>query len=675
MMTLRYPSEWITKVEEALGLLAEKPWALFLVLVCVNTLALPYAGITHDARLYSVQVLNHVEDGSYADDLFFRYGSQDEYSLFSRLAAPLVRGLGLSAAFFIIYLLSKSLLFYGMMRLVQALVPNRAAVALSLIYCMAIGIHVGGHHVLNVQENFVTPRTLACALVLIGLDLLLRQRPAESFGVIALAGAVHPLMAFGGVLIWAGFHFWKYLGGKAFIGATLGICLLATVVLAIEPLGKRCFGAMDDSWRQTIMHASAFNFPSQWSNGDWGYLAFQLVALAAAIWRVRVNADKTRFLIVLMIVTFAAALGAILAEQLPYALLLQGQPYRALWLLAFVHLALATWLCIEYSRHSSMILQLAGCALLAYLCCVNALLDEFVLTVLLFPLLALVFRGLDREPRHADWFVQSLQGSLVLGGVGWVVYKLLLLAGGLGELLAVYPEHRDVLEIVLLNLGPIVFVGGACWVLVRLRPGGWDRPAFGAAAACSCLGLQVIFFALPDIDLYREHCTRHRGDLRAVHALIHRDGAADRLPTVYCNLGCLDYVWIDLRAQSYFDWWQAGNFMFRRDMALEGQRRARMVAPFELARFHKMKNQMSAGHKASVGRFFQTDFDRGPIRKDEVARLCQEPGLDYLVLDEQVDGLEAVAVGRLYVYSCSEVRVALRLLIVEANDRVASRGR
>src|ERR1700722_13580752 len=146
---------------DALARLAAKPWALFLVLLALNTIAQPYAGITHDARLYSVQVLNRVENGAYADDLFFRYGSQDDYSLFSRLAAPLASLVGLSSAFFVLYLVGKSLLIFGMMRLVQTLVPNAAAATLALFYCMVFPIHYGGHHVLFVQENFVTPRMLA----------------------------------------------------------------------------------------------------------------------------------------------------------------------------------------------------------------------------------------------------------------------------------------------------------------------------------------------------------------------------------------------------------------------------------------------------------------------------------------------------------------------------------
>ena len=69
--------------------LMDRPWPLFFALLAVNAVALPYRGVIHDSQLYAVQVMNRVENGAYADDLFFRYGSQDKFSLFSVVAAPL----------------------------------------------------------------------------------------------------------------------------------------------------------------------------------------------------------------------------------------------------------------------------------------------------------------------------------------------------------------------------------------------------------------------------------------------------------------------------------------------------------------------------------------------------------------------------------------------------------
>src|SRR5580704_13550837 len=96
------PLTWSDRVCQAIGKLAAQPWSLLCVLLACNALARPYAGITHDARLYSAQVLNQLDPGTYGDDLFFRYGSQDQFSIFSQFAAPFVAILGLETAFFLL---------------------------------------------------------------------------------------------------------------------------------------------------------------------------------------------------------------------------------------------------------------------------------------------------------------------------------------------------------------------------------------------------------------------------------------------------------------------------------------------------------------------------------------------------------------------------------------------
>lgn len=674
MTTIRFPSAWIAKAHDAFAGLAEKPWTLFWLMLAVNTVALPYAGITHDARLYSVQVLNQVEDGAYADDLFFRYGSQDQYSLFSRLAAPLVRWLGLAPAFFVLYLISKSLLIFGMIRLVHTLVPNRTASTLALIYCMAITIPYSGHHILNVQEMFLTPRMPASALVLIGLDMLLRGRPMASFLVLAFALVLHPLMAFGGVLIWAGCCAWKYLGGRLFLGALITACILVSAILIYEPLGKRIFGEMDDPWRQTIRHASSFNFPSEWALSDWGNVLFHLTLIGIVIWKYRhADADKARFLIVLLAVTLGAVVGTMLAERLPYAMLLQGQPYRALWLASVLHFAFAFWLCAEWSQRPCIAFQWGGCALLGYLCCANGLRVELMFPLCLLPIVVIALRGLEREPRQPAWLLHSVQASLVLGAVAWVAYKYVLLLSHYGDLERRQPELIDVVEIFLGNLGPIMCIGAVAVGLVRLGPAGWRSPAFRWLSAGASLSLQICCFVLPATGWYQEHCTQYRADLYKMRAFLDQQRRPTQpLPTVYSNLGCLDYVWVDLHAKSYFDWWQAGGFMFRREMAVEGQRRACLVAPFEMARFGKWERELSEGDKEVVARLFQTEFNTASLSKTDLTRLCQEPDLDYVLIEQRFDGLSAVQHGRLYLYSCQKVRMAVGLPNPHAHDAIAA---
>ena len=47
----------------------------------------PYQGLIHDARLYTLQALNHLHPDLYSNDVFLKYGSQDSYTLFTPVYA------------------------------------------------------------------------------------------------------------------------------------------------------------------------------------------------------------------------------------------------------------------------------------------------------------------------------------------------------------------------------------------------------------------------------------------------------------------------------------------------------------------------------------------------------------------------------------------------------------
>src|SRR5262245_5227369 len=98
----------------ALKQLAPSPPSLLCLMLAANALAHPYRGLFHDARLYAAQIQERVEPGSLAGDLYLRYGSQDDYTLFSALMEPLVRAVGLEPAFFLGYLASKASFFWAL---------------------------------------------------------------------------------------------------------------------------------------------------------------------------------------------------------------------------------------------------------------------------------------------------------------------------------------------------------------------------------------------------------------------------------------------------------------------------------------------------------------------------------------------------------------------------------
>src|SRR5260370_27260761 len=76
---------WLTSASDEIRRLADRPWTLFLLLLAMNSVGRPCSITAHDARLYSLQALNQAQNGTYADDVFLSYGSQDHFTPFSRL--------------------------------------------------------------------------------------------------------------------------------------------------------------------------------------------------------------------------------------------------------------------------------------------------------------------------------------------------------------------------------------------------------------------------------------------------------------------------------------------------------------------------------------------------------------------------------------------------------------
>src|SRR5262245_39707386 len=125
---------WSAWLVPALHRVAQRPAALFAVLLGLNALKAPYGNIIHDARLYAFQVQNQLSDGAFGQDLFLRFGSQDQFTPFSRFAAPLAAALGIEGSFFLLFLLSQALLLLAIQRLTTALVDDAVAATTALIF-------------------------------------------------------------------------------------------------------------------------------------------------------------------------------------------------------------------------------------------------------------------------------------------------------------------------------------------------------------------------------------------------------------------------------------------------------------------------------------------------------------------------------------------------------------
>lgn len=664
---------WFDRVQLALHDLAERRGLLLLLLLALNALARPYAGVIHDAKLYAVQVLNLAEPGTFADDLFLRFGSQDDYTLFSRGAVPLVRLLGVESAFFLLYLVFNSLFLFGLQRLILALIRDRAAAVLALFYACVAPLPYGGMGIFVANEAFFTARLIACALVLHALADLLAHRFGRATVLLSVALLIHPLMAFGGVLVLAAYLGVTYLRAWMLTALLAGGALLVGAALSYEPVVAR-LGTVDPEWHAAILAITEYNFPLRWGPLDWLNTAACFIAASVAAFDLHCgDVRRERFAGALLLAGAIGLAGTITASLLPYALPFQGQPYRVLWILKAAQVGYAFEAIAQYRRAPGALKRLAALIPLLLLSVTHGIAPEFVLLALPVPIMALAFRIAYPGSDRATWLWWSGSRGIIVGAGAWAVYKCAVVSSRLGELRP-YLDGHDYPMQYLGNLGPVLWLVGVTWLLVRLREAGRLEQTLRWACPALALALQLPAFALPCLPGYREALTRDGADLAfAREYLAGRRAPGRSALTVYCNLGRVDRVWIDLHAQSYFDGLQLAGVMFQRRTALEGRRRARLVRAFEFERLRRDEFLMTESGKRACRLLFEGDFDEPAPDEADLARLCREPGLDYLVLTSPIAGLPAATNGHVHVYDCRAVRAALRLPEPETAPALAAR--
>jgi hypothetical protein len=639
------------------AVLARRPGVLLLVMLALNAVALGYAGFTHDARLYGVQVLNQVEPGSFADDLFFRFGSQDRYSVFSRAVAPAARVLGLPLTFFLLYLVGKTFFLWAVLRLLAAILPDPRLVVLSALFAAASTMPFGGYAIFCVNESFLTPRLFACALTLLALERMLGGRAGQALGLLFLAALLHPIMALAGFPVLA--LWWVSARLPARLSLTLaaatGLGLLG--VLLYRPLGYALFGRMDDAWLDEVRIGTVYNFPLLWEPGDWLGLALSLTAVCAGA--VALRREQPRLARLLAIVAYVGAGGMLattLASLAGYRLLFQAQPYRAVWLLAVLQMPVVLLLLARAWRSEREASRLAAVGLLTPLLLQSWSREELLLPALLLPVCALVTRGLDREPRSRCWLSAALLPSVVLGLLMWGVFRCGLVVH-FRERLGQHMNATAVWNLALGCLGPTAWALVALFAVTALsRQGHMRRPA--VVVAVVFVLASVGWFAAETLPAAKARFRRDNQDLEFVGAFLaaHSDGAK---PTVYWCTGEVDRIWLDLRAHSFYDRLQIQGVMFSRRTALEGRRRACVVRQFEVERLCREQETISPHWRRLLEKLYRLDFASARPTRDDLEALCREEGVDFAVLPHDFDGLYTASNGRVFIYDCKQVHAKL----------------
>lgn len=631
----------------------------------MNAISRPYSGITHDARLYSLQALNQAEDGAYADDVFLRYGSQDQFSLFSRIVGPIVAALGLRLTFFLFYLVFNTLIIVALFRLVRALIEDPLISTLALVYLVSAPLSYGACDIFMVHEQFFTPRIIGSALTLFALERLLRGHFATAIALLGAGTLMHPLMAFGGIMIATCFVACTYFSPRVFIGLFATALLLGALILGIPALGTFFFGSMDDHWHHLIRLAVGYNYHDSWPLKDWLNLAISFALPISACFYLYPlqpsagagdgeNSVRRRFLVAVTLAGAVGFLATVVAPLLSYALLFQAQPYRVLWILKALQVPLGFLLIARWSQSPVIYAKLAALALVGFFCVIHSDTQElFTITMAL--LISFLLSRMGNETAHAGWWWYAVARGFVLGAVGWMFYRW----GFFLTWREVYVANFDLTELVLLfRVSPILCIVALCGT-ARF----WETaPSFArlrSGAVAVALLTPISLFATGASPTFRRDHTRLGSDIAFVRDFIHERAATHgRYPNIYCSLGRPDLLWIDVQATSYFDILQTAGVMFQRATALEIDRRIALVNKFEMARQRERAIFVDDAQKLGLENLFKLSFDCPAPSQDDLVLLCREPGLDYVVIPQEFPDLYPATNGRIFVYECHKVRMA-----------------
>lgn len=558
-----------------------------------------YRGLDHDAHLYALQALNHLHPDLYSNDIFFRFGSQDSFTVFTAIYAPLVAWIGLDNTASLLTLASTALYFCGAWLVAKRLAgPSIAWLATGLL--IVCELYYGGFQVFKTAEEFLTARLPAEAIGLCAIAAWLSQRRALCVALLLFAALLHPLMAVPVIALIALLAVPRQKHRILFAAACIGYAVVVCVALA-APLGP--FRLVDDEWLSIIRLRSYYLFPTTWSLDGWNRTAVVVstLALGALIQGASTIAAVCR---AMLIICVTGVLLSLSTEIFPIQILLQGQSWRWLWLGGVIALIClpaiiqALWLEQRSARVSAVLLCSAW----------------LLLEVAGGPLAALSL---------AIWIVRhrvSAQALKLLRLLGLGV-AMITLVWTISNVHTVMQWHLDLgkeplaIEKIRNIFGltaPAALVVTCLWLLA-IR-----APARVAALLLSCLlAVLVPMTAGPTIDQWSKRAFARSTyvDFRDWRAIVPPGGEVLWLWNPVST-------WLLLERPSYMSLSQSAGLLFSRQLAIEIDRRTRVLEPLGDQDFLIVGGARRGASK--------------PFSRDALTRICRDRELGFVVAGGQV---------------------------------------
>jgi hypothetical protein len=307
---------------------------LYALVLLLWLLLLPYAGVRHDARLYTAQALWHIHSEIYGNDIFFRYGSQDSFTLFTPVYVQLIRLFGVEHAAALITAFSQLAFMTACWFFAKRMYPPLIATVVVGLILILPG-NYGSDYIFTYLETFATPRLLAESLTLFSLLAFVHQKKIIGSVLLLCSLLMHPIMAMAGVTFLAA----RWALNHPKLAALIAVSAATIVIpLTLSPLGTHF--RFDHEWLSIVERRSPYLFLRNWAYADWARLAVPLTTLAMNVWLQPNNLQQKWAKIASLTAILGLLVSLIGNDMLGLVLVTQAQPWRWLWLITLCALLL-----------------------------------------------------------------------------------------------------------------------------------------------------------------------------------------------------------------------------------------------------------------------------------------------------------------------------------------------
>lgn len=318
---------------------------LVVAFAAIWILAHPYRGIRDDGELYLGQALLHLNPEVFSKDLFFAYGSQDRFTLFSRIYAWAIEYFGIGPGT-VTLLLGAQLSFACLTAVLLRRLYDGMLFWLGLALLFSYFPFYGPWVIFSYGESFLTARSVAEPLCLLALIMLIDGRTKASAALIIAAGLLHPLIAIATACFW-----WVYLAlrdPRWWLLAIAGVAVPILGAFDLPPL-QLVWHRYDSPWWQVVTTRDVFVLPTRWAMADWMNVAVDSAIVSFAV---HLASDRSRrFLLAALVAGLVGVAAAMVGADLMRNVLLTSlQLWRTHWILHLVAVGMLPFVIHGLSR-------------------------------------------------------------------------------------------------------------------------------------------------------------------------------------------------------------------------------------------------------------------------------------------------------------------------------------